>query len=496
MKELARLVQIVTKRRQQNFPLLNPKDKRSSKELQLFYEIQQGTAPVQPDKKSKKPDPTEVRMVRARLRKKLLNHLFFLDFNDPYLKVSHRYEQACLDLIHQARILIKEGERRIAEKLLRNALKIAEECEFTSLCLTAIEQLRFIYTQTGDALQFRNVSKNLEKYRLLTQKEQEADDLYYLAKLEINRSVAAKKNFLPKLESMVNQLRGSWEEFHSFHLFDIYYKTNIWHQELTNNFANIITITSETEELLANEKINPKRFDERYNKFIKTYALLRERRFEEGLEFAEASQEVFLRSSNNWFAFTENYFLLAMHAGRYLPATSIIIDVFSNPSYHIINKAARERWELYRAYLYFISPSPLLLKQFNYQAFISATPEYSKDKEGFNVAILILQFLHYLKTKEVDSLLYRLESLRKYLGRYLKDQSSIRSQLFFKLLMLVVKEDLHPERCRRKGKALSDRLAATPTPGDAFAEIEIIPYEHLWEEILKVLANLQTQKAK
>ena len=53
--------------------------------------------------------------------------------------------------------------------------------------------------------------------------------------------------------------------------------------------------------------------------------------------------------------------------------------------------------------------------------------------------------------------------------------------------MLVVKEDLDPNRIRRKGRALADKLAATPAPGDAYAEIEIIPYEMLWEEILRIL---------
>jgi hypothetical protein len=494
MKELAKLVQIVTKRQQNTFPLLNPKEKRNNKELQLFYDIKNGNIPGALKKQDKTPDSAEVRMVRARLRKKLLNHLYFLNFKDPYMKVSHRHEQACLDLLHQARILIKESERKIAEKLLRSALKLAEEAEFTAHTITAIDLLRGIYTQNGDTLQFRNVSKQLTQYRLLLQKEQEAEDLYYMAKLEINRSVSAKKTFMPQLEKTVAHLKVLWEEYHSFNLFEIYYKTNIWHQELTNNFGQIIEITSETEKLLARGEINVMRFDDRYNKFIKVYAYFRVRRFEEGLEFAEANSEAFLRSSTNWFAFMENYYLLAMHAARYETATRIISEVYNNPAYQKINKSAQERWELYRSYLYFISPSPILLRQFNYQAFIAALPEYSKDKEGFNVAILILQFLHYLKMKDTEGLLYRIESLKKYSGRHFKDQFSSRSQLFFKLLALVVKEELHPERCRRKGRALADKLAAMPVPGDAYAEIEIIPYEHLWEEVLNLLVKLQTQK--
>ncbi|HSI91270.1 MAG TPA: hypothetical protein VK927_09145 [Adhaeribacter sp.] len=467
--------------------MLNFNDKKKSKELQLFQDILDGTAVAESKKKA---DNAEGRMVRVRLRKKLLNHLFFLDFTDAYIKVSHRYEQNSLDLLHQARILIKESEYQISEKLLRSALKIAKDAEFTSIVLTCIEQLRGIYVQTGNTLQFQKVSRLLEHYRSLHQKEQEAESLYYMARLEINRSVNAKKSFLPKLEKMVAQLKALWKEDRSFYLFELYYKTNIWYQELTNNFTNIVQITSETEQLLASGKINSKRFDDRYNKYVKVYAHLRARQFTEGLAFAEMYAQSFNRASNNWFAFMENYFLLAMHARRYEIATNIIKEINLNPFFPKITKIARERWELYRSYLYFINPSQDLLRQFNYQAFMAATPEYSKDKQGFNVAILILQFLHFLKAKEVEPLLYRIENLKKYSGRHFKDNFSIRSQLFFKLLMLAVREDLKPDACRRKGRALADKLAATPAPGDAYAEIEIIPYEQLWEQILEMLRKL------
>ncbi|KAA9325036.1 hypothetical protein [Adhaeribacter soli] len=488
MSELNKLVQIVTKRHQRNAPLLSFNDKKITKELKLFYDIQSGNLKLVPRNK-KVPDSAELRMTRARLRKKLLNHLFFLNFNDPYIKVSHRYEQECLDMLHQARVLIKEGEYQISEKLLRSALKIAQQTEFTPHILTAIDLLRQVYVQTSQVLHFKKISKNLASYRNLLQKEQEAEELYYTAKLEINRSVSAKKNFLTKLGDILQQLKDLWEQNRSFTIYDLYYKTNIWYHELTNDFGKIITVTSETEQMLTNGALNELRFDDRYNKYIKTYSYLRDRQYAEGLQYAGKHGEMFNRASNNWFAFMENYFLLAMHNGSYDVAAKILGEVNTNPFYQKIRKAAQESWQLYQAYLQFIYPVTAITKQFKYHSFVSSVPEFSKDKQGFNVAILILQFLHFLKNREQEQLLYRIESLKKYAGRHLKGDFSIRSQMFFKLLTLVVKEDLHPEKCRRKGLALADKLAATPPPGDAFAEIEIIPYEHLWEEILRMLAK-------
>ncbi len=487
MNDLTKLVQIVTNRHLKNLPLLNFNEKKLSKELKLFYDIQKGDVKPVPRRQKKSPDTAEVRMVRARLRKKLLNHLYFLNLNDGYLKVSYRAEQECLNLIHQARVLIKEANYQISEKLLHSALKIAQETEFTAHILTIIDLLRHTYVAMGDQQQFLKVSKDLPHYKTIFAKEQEAEDLYFTVKLEVNRSVHAKKNFLPRLETIVLQLKDLWTAHRSFYLYELYYKTNIWYQELTNNFRNIIAISSETEHLLEKNIINAKRFDDRYNKYIKVYAYLRDRQFAEGLKAAENYTDSFSRSSANWFAFMENYFLLAMHAGQYGTATKIFNDANNNPFYPKINKTARERWQLYRSYLYFIKPNPDLLKQFNYQELMASVPEHSKDKEGFNVAILILQFLYFLQANEVEALLYRIENLKKYSGRHFKDSFSIRSQLFFKLLNVVIREDLDADRCRRKGRAIADKLEVTPAPGDAYAEIEIIPYEHLWEEILQML---------
>ena len=38
-----------------------------------------------------------------------------------------------------------------------------------------------------------------------------------------------------------------------------------------------------------------------------------------------------------------------------------------------------------------------------------------------------------------------------------------------------------------KGQKLYQKLIDSPPPGDAYAEIEIVPYEHLWEHILTIL---------
>jgi hypothetical protein len=80
-----------------------------------------------------------------------------------------------------------------------------------------------------------------------------------------------------------------------------------------------------------------------------------------------------------------------------------------------------------------------------------------------------------------------MEGLRKYQQRHLREAETLRSQLFLRLLMLTIKENFDVQACERKGQALLNRLRETPPPGEAFAEIEIIPYEELWSLTLEIL---------
>jgi hypothetical protein len=77
---------------------------------------------------------------------------------------------------------------------------------------------------------------------------------------------------------------------------------------------------------------------------------------------------------------------------------------------------------------------------------------------------------------------------------HLKDQGSARSKAFFKMLEIVVREDCEPAPCRLRAYYLYTRLQNSLPAGDAFAEIEIIPYEHLWDWVLATLHARRRKK--
>lgn len=498
MKELKELASIITDNGQGVSPLLDTRERNKSKEALLFLALQQGKY-KDDDEASEalygQAGDVAFRMLKSRLRKKMYNHLFFLDFTQPRFLPYIEREQACYDLLHHARMVINTGNYELVHDMLKECLGIAEELSFTQICVECLELWRYLYVRHVRTAAFQKNQGRLDRFRALVRHEQEAEDIYFMSRLEMNRPVEARNKYLPRLRELLPRLKELWEIHHSPNVFNFYYKLNIWYHELVGNFQEIIRITSESDKLLQSKTIHPLRFDDRYNKYIQVYAYFRVKDYEKGLLLAQKYLTAIHPATNNWFAYLENYVLLAVHAQRYELAVELVSQVYANPAFEKITKRLKEKWTLYRAYLYFMHPSEALLQHFDYQRFIQAVPEYSKDKKGFNVAILILQFLHYLKNDQADALFYRIECLRKYALLHLKEQGSARSKAFFKLLEIVVKEDFQASQCRQKSYYLYSRLQTSLPAGDAFAEIEIIPYEQLWDWVLNTLA-LQSKGRK
>jgi hypothetical protein len=242
--------------------------------------------------------------------------------------------------------------------------------------------------------------------------------------------------------------------------------------------------------MLQKGKLNERRFDQRFNQFMSVYAHLRGRQYKAGLKLAEEYATNLHPTSNNWFYYYEHYILLALHAGDYDQALLLFHTVQKNPSLSKQRPAAQERWGLLQAYVEFVQPPDKIpLRRRNQLAIFAAltVPEYARDKRGYNVAILVFQLLHYLRQRSLEPVLSRLERLRKYQQRHLRDAATLRSRLLLRLLLLLPEGEFNATTLAKRGQALLAQLSQAPMVGEADAEIEIIPYEQVWTLVLDIL---------
>ena len=493
MEDLKRLVSIITKRKQRQYPLLELKsiNENSSKENIFFRYIKKGIVNTDDDASKliygTKSDDDRFRMLKSRLKQKLLNHLFFLDFTDNNQKAANQFEQECVQQLHQAKMLVFTGEMRIARSLVLKALTTAERCEFTKYTMSSLEELVRIYSDNCQPHLFDDVINKLKSVRELYAKEEAAAEHYYFIKMMIVKSVNSRKKNLESATKSIAYLQKLWEETKSYNVFQYLLSLTLLHKELTGDFAGIIPILEEVESgKFQGVSLNKNRLEATYIVSSMAFAYFRAKQFSEGIAYVEKNLDVFDGASQDWFDFYDIYFLLAVNNKSYNEAFEIIDDVFESKYFEKLSEEEKDKWKLYNAYIHLIHSGSYYLKN-NYSNILEEIPEYHKDKEGFNVAVLILQYLYYVDQRELDRLIERRDELKRYMANHFKENFSYRSRTFYKLINIVVENKMDFKSVQLKSRYLVKKLAENPIVGNAYTELEIVPYDHLWDLIFNKL---------
>ncbi len=222
------------------------------------------------------------------------------------------------------------------------------------------------------------------------------------------------------------------------------------------------------------------------------------KQFEAGKAAAERSLGMIPDGAFNWFKNHELHFLLAMHTREYKDAYLTWSNATTHKKYQYLDDNSKEKWTLYGFFLHYLTLLGKLetpkeetkFNNFRLGKFLNQVPTYSQDKRGFNIPILIAQILFLVLKKEYDLVIDRMETIEKYCTRYLRQDDSFRSNCFIRMLLQLPEAGFHRAAAIRKAQKFLDKLGAMPLEIAAQPfEIEIIPYENLWQFVLDSLGN-------
>ena len=492
MKELNKLVEIINTRIRGNITMLDltGEIEDPSKEQQLYNGILAGEYETDEDAAEHMydTDPTDqrFRMLKSRLRQKLYNLLYYVDFKDSKLNPVFQYEQECFDYVHKARILFKNGEFDMAEKQINKALAVSRDAEFNKITVECLEIFRAIFSDQCKPTDLSRVIDEMKGLRTVICDEEEAMDLYANQRMLLNKSLHSRRNNVDSTKEVVDQLEELWKRSGSYNIFEIYYKLNILYHELRGDFREIITITAMTDEMLSKRQLNKIRFDTRFNHFIRTYAHLRDGDYVEGMESAIVGKKHIDKASRNWFAHMENYFLLAMHSKDYNLAGNIVDEVEENSFINKLTPPLRAKWKLYRGYANLLTPGKQASDGLRFEKLKQKCQPYKKSHRILYTSVLLLEVLDLVKKGKYESVGDVMSGLELYFFEYLNDPGkNPREKLLFKLLRLMI-ESFDAEELDKKGKKYADKLVEK-TPDDPMSEPELIPYEVLWQEVLQLI---------
>ena len=430
--------------------------------------------------------------LKNKLKERLLEVLFLLDFREPGFTDRQQAHFECNKRWSTAMTLLSKQVKEAGLEQLELLLRHTQHYEFTDLSVNALYHLRLHYgTIAGDPKKYAYYRDLYKEYQSIWMMENEAEELYTQLISRFVASRAPQEDLQTQATRYFKQIEPYLESCSSFRL------------QLSGRLLQLMVYSSQNDYKamadLCEEAIQffrAKPYESNlplqafYYQLVVSCVQLRD--FGRGQHIIREYSDVYEEGSFNWFKIQELYLLLALHTQHYEDAYDTCMQTLANAGLSKQPAQILEMWKIYEAYMHFLvrvrRVDRMPDKKFRLGKFLNETPVFSKDKRGMNIPILMVQMLFDIAEKRYDTCIDRVEAVEKYTTRYLKKDQNFRSNCFIKALVQIPEAAFHRAGAARKAERFLKQLNNVPIElADQAHEIEIIPYDDLWEMILDIL---------
>lgn len=505
MEELKSLVKVTSKHKIKNINIIS-KEAHSgeSKIYQLFKGIveekfkddeQAMEALYEDDTDGNK--RAAYRKLKQRLEKRLHNTLFFIDANEARFKNTQKAYYYCYKQLSTVKILIGRGARKAAIPLAEKTLRKAMKFEITQVVVELATDLRNHYAVNGKTMTLcKKYDKIIEDYSRLRRAEQLAEKLYsyLMARATRKRSSDAELAKDASHYSRLLERKHQQLSIRTYRFSQLYFMVKILQYEIQGNQRLAIQACREAIQYFKDsEEANLQSFA-----FTFTFKLLQVQiqaeRYEEAELTVDSCEQLLIReerkTSTDWLQVQYCKVLIYFHTENYGEAYRVYEDTQKHELYDQQNPQARERWRIVDAYLHYlitihkVAPDESWESQnFRLARFLNELPIFSKDKFGYNIDLITLNILFLLHRKTFSKIIDRMESWKSYTTRLSKKNRKSRGHYFLRMLLCLPKANFHPRAVERHAAEWEARLQRSSVD----KQLEIIPYEKLWEFIIESL---------
>ncbi len=436
------------------------------------------------------------RQLKSRFKRRLYNTLFFMDVNAP---LASNRAQAQFNSNKEwalVEIMLAYEIRNPAIALARQILTTALKFHFPDLIVRSARLLREQSVLDEDAKAFERYDQLLAQYYPILEMEVRAETLSQETLLAC-QAKPVEDATLRRIENMGNELIRLTEktdarmvQYHMFTVWVLYY-------ELLREFDHMLEVCQQAMDFVNNGKDY---FTERQKAFflIKKFSVyLHLQQYRQGKIEAETILNELVLGSPDWLDFMELYFLLSLHTGNLINTLAVYNKVGDSPAFKKLDDLRREKWLLFEAFLhYFIETDKLnpelLLRQrrnaFKINHFISQPVNYTAGLAVLSVHQIILKILFLLERRNYAALSKQTSELRKLSNYELKKKGYERTYAMARLIFLLEKAQFQPDDLHNAEKYLQQLKAHPFCYRGKVAELEVIPYEKLWQMLCRHLA--------
>lgn len=500
MKEIRQLIKIIRKKGQRSIQLVNQNFRKNetSKDNLLYEGITNNQ--FHTDESAAReifgtdPGNRNYRNAKGKLKSKLFNHLYFLDYEKEGYTNYEKSKYDALHTLHQSQVLVTEESPDIAIRLLNQLVKSCKEYEFTGIGVQALSVLRNEYAKKGKLTPYKEATDDLKRFRKLHDVHEKCEGIYYQNLVQINKSVSAQNRILPRIPKAINEIKAEAKKLKSDSLYILAAKLEIRYNEIRQEYAQNIKICTDLEKKYLNRSNKDVKVNLQQDNisFVKLQSYLNLGDLKAGKPYATKKIESLKAGSRTWFKFSEYYFLLLMKGESYKDASSLFRKVRTNKNFNSLPQSVKDRWHIYRAFLIFFNESKILRWGFNMEEFLEDKPCFERDYNGYNIATLVVQFMFLLREGNVALIKECVEEIVKYKSAHLDKRHNYRSSIFIRMLEIILDKEFDYEQIQEKGQTYYKKLVNTPIPSDLKQDSEIVPYQILWQHILEIL---KTNKA-
>ncbi|HKK74368.1 MAG TPA: hypothetical protein VJ953_04780 [Saprospiraceae bacterium] len=498
MNRLKEIVDLISPGKIKKIKLLDASVSKKTKIMQLYYGIYENKfnsdqAAIQALYGEEKVG-TRYSKLKHDLEQRLLNIMLASDMTNSKMNERQRAYYKYFKIWCAANILLRMGLINYAIRLLEKTLKHFEKNDFTVLALESSRLLRNHY--------FRHVGdrKKGGHYHQLTQRYFEQ----YRAEIQLAGYMDQIIAFYVKEKGDTSHLQGQIDQY-------VEQAHKIVPQQMNGNILYRLKMLEVTKYMNAYDyQKTAETCEEALDYFMRekpdfrTYIIIflnqwiisctQLKKYKEAKELVKQALEYLEPGEYNWFKVMEYKTQLAFYMQDYALAYETYQTVSKHPGLAQLPNVVKEKWMLYEAYAQFLySLGKVRLKsppkkKFRLYKFLNNVQIFSKDKRGLNIPITIIQACFEICTQRFDRMINRMEALDKYRIRYLNEPLYLRSNVFIKMLVQLVKADFCPDKAQKKIAPHLEELQRYPfnemTKGH---ELEILPYADLWRLLMEEL---------
>lgn len=506
MEHLSEIVKIVTKQKISKIELLDYDLLHDKNDLYSKFYHGLATEEFATDEEAAKAlydtdtaDP-RYRKLKSRFRKRLLNTMFFIDF-ETASKYSD-YQKAYLNCNRDwalSRMLITSGARGAAIDLAQQVLSQSLKYEFNEIALLVLKMLREHYTIVGDEKKFEEAVTQMDKLTEITFSELEVITRFQRVLIKVANSFSSAPELLTEVGELMEIFKEKTKKYKTYFFELNHLRLQCLYYDIKGDYDKLVDACTAGENFIRSNELfyHPYRMAEFSINKLLAYINLRD--YKNGSVYAKECFKLFERENHNLLTYYQGYFLLAIHTGNYIKAADIFNEVIHNPRFKDIPQSRLETWRLFEAFLNYIFVTESLSldllykharsRKFNLQRFLNEVSLFSKDKTGYNVLILIVEWLFQFENNQYDQLTLKADGIKTYCSRYLKGPENARSNAFLKLLLAAERNGFDYEKTKKNTGKLLEELNHSKINLTRSIVLEIIPYEKLWDNVLRKMKH-------